>query len=66
MDIIFHFCGLFQCSCGSMMSAQWAKGHGGLYRYYSMHAQDTGCARSHMFRKIQWPPNALDNRKAAS
>ena len=30
----FPFCGLFRCSCGSMMSAQWAKGHGGLYRYY--------------------------------
>ena len=30
----FPFCGLFKCSCGSMMSAQWAKGHGGLYRYY--------------------------------
>jgi DNA invertase Pin-like site-specific DNA recombinase len=30
----FPFCGLFRCTCGSMMSAQWAKGHGGLYRYY--------------------------------
>lgn len=30
----FPFCGLFHCSCGSMITAQWAKGHGGLYRYY--------------------------------
>jgi DNA invertase Pin-like site-specific DNA recombinase len=30
----FPFCGLFRCTCGSMISAQWAKGHGGLYRYY--------------------------------
>jgi site-specific DNA recombinase len=30
----FPFCGLFRCTCGSMMSAQWAKGNGGLYRYY--------------------------------
>ena len=30
----FPFCGVFRCSCGSMMTAQWAKGHGGLYRYY--------------------------------
>jgi len=30
----FPFCGLFRCSCGSMMTAQWAKGNGGLYRYY--------------------------------
>src|SRR5262249_8073829 len=29
----FPFCGLFRCSCGAMMTAQWAKGHGGLYRY---------------------------------
>jgi hypothetical protein len=30
----FPFCGLFRCPCGSMMSAQWAKGNGGMYRYY--------------------------------
>ena len=30
----FPFCGLFHCSCGSMMTAQFAKGNGGLYRYY--------------------------------
>ncbi len=30
----FPFCGLFRCSCGAMISAQWARGHGGLYRYY--------------------------------
>jgi len=36
----FPFCGLFRCSCGSMMTAQWACGHGGLYRYYR-------CTRKH-------------------
>ena len=30
----FPFCGIFRCTCGAMMTAQWAKGHGGLYRYY--------------------------------
>ncbi len=30
----FPFCGIFRCSCGGMISAQWAKGRGGLYRYY--------------------------------
>ena len=30
----FPFCGVFRCTCGSMMTAQWAKGHGGTYRYY--------------------------------
>ena len=30
----FPFCGLFPCTCGSMISAQWAKGNGGLYSYY--------------------------------
>ncbi len=31
----FPFCGVFRCSCGSMVTAQWAKGRrGGLYRYY--------------------------------
>ena len=30
----FAFCGIFRCPCGSMITAQWAKGHGGLYRYY--------------------------------
>ena len=29
----FPFCGTFRCSCGAMITAQWAKGHGGLYRY---------------------------------
>ncbi len=29
----FPFCGTFRCSCGAMISAQWCKGHGGLYRY---------------------------------
>ena len=30
----FPFCGLFCCSCGAAITAQFAKGNGGLYRYY--------------------------------
>ena len=30
----FPFCGLFRCPCGAAITAQWAKGNGGLYRYY--------------------------------
>jgi site-specific DNA recombinase len=30
----FPFCGWFRCSCGAAITAQWAKGNGGLYRYY--------------------------------
>ncbi len=30
----FAFCGLLRCNCGRMITAQLAKGHGGLYRYY--------------------------------
>ncbi len=30
----FPFCGIFRCSCGAMMTAQWARGRlGGMYRY---------------------------------
>src|SRR3989337_1604028 len=30
----FPLRGLFRCSCNSMITAQWAKGNGGIYRYY--------------------------------
>jgi site-specific DNA recombinase len=30
----FPFCGIFHCPCGGMITAQWAHGHGGTYRYY--------------------------------
>ncbi len=36
----FPFCGLFGCRCGSMFTAQFARGNGGLYRYYR-------CSRKH-------------------
>src|SRR3989344_5237235 len=36
----FPLRGLLHCSCGAMISAQWAKGNGGLYRYYR-------CTRKH-------------------
>ena len=39
----FPFTGLFRCGeCDSMISAQWAKGHGGLYRYYRYHEKALG------------------------
>ena len=40
----FPFCGVFRCSCGSMMTAQWTKGHGGLYRYYRCTRKNGPCA----------------------
>jgi site-specific DNA recombinase len=39
----FPFCGLFRCTCGFMISAQWAKGHGGLYRYYRCTRKNGKC-----------------------
>jgi len=39
----FPFCGLFHCSCGSMMTAQWARGNGGLYRYYRCTRKQEPC-----------------------
>jgi hypothetical protein len=36
----FPFRSLFACRCGSMFTAQFARGHGGLYRYYR-------CTRKH-------------------
>jgi len=39
----FPFRGLFHCSCGSMMTAQWAKGNGGLYRYYRCTRKQEPC-----------------------
>lgn len=47
----FPFCGLFKCTCGSMMSAQWAKGHGGLYRYYRCTRKAGDCAEPYLQEK---------------
>ncbi|MDE3066402.1 MAG: recombinase family protein, partial [Verrucomicrobiota bacterium] len=47
----FPFCGLFHCTCGSMMSAQWAKGNGGLYRYYRCTRKAGDCAEPYVQEK---------------
>ena len=45
----FPFCGLFRCSCGSMMTAQWARGrHGGLYRYYRCTRKAGACSEPYI------------------
>jgi len=44
----FPFCGIFRCSCGSMMTAQWAKGHGGLYRYYRCTRKSGECSEPYV------------------
>ena len=44
----FPFCGLFHCSCGSMITAQWAKGHGGTYRYYRCTKKNGPCAEPYL------------------
>ncbi|GEM_PF-822077 len=44
----FPFCGIFHCSCGSMMTAQWAQGHGGLYRYYRCTRKNGACSEPYV------------------
>ena len=44
----FPFCGLFRCTCDSMISAQWAKGHGGLYRYYRCTRKKRNCSERYV------------------
>jgi site-specific DNA recombinase len=48
----FPFCGLFRCTCGSMISAQWAKGHGGLYRYYRCTRKNGECGEPYTQEKF--------------
>jgi site-specific DNA recombinase len=49
----FPFCGLFHCTCGSMMTAQWARGrHGGLYRYYRCTRKAGGCSEPYLQEKF--------------
>ena len=50
----FPFCGLFRCTCNSMMTAQWAKGNGGLYRYYRCVRKSTltDCSEPYVQEKI--------------
>ena len=44
----FPFCGLFRCSCGAMFTAQYAKGNGGLYRYYRCTRKHGHCAAKYI------------------
>ena len=45
----FPFTGLFRCAeCGSMITAQWAKGHGGLYRYYRCTKKNGKCEQGYL------------------
>lgn len=49
---VFPFRGLFTCSCGSMITAQWARGrHGGLYRYYRCTKKGGQCAERYVQEK---------------
>ena len=48
----FPFCGLFRCTCGSMMSAQWAKGNDGLYRYYRCTRKAGACNEPYTQEKL--------------
>jgi hypothetical protein len=48
----FPFRGLFRCTCGSMISAQWAKGHGGLYRYYRCTRKVGPCTEPYLQEKF--------------
>lgn len=41
----FPFCGLFHCSCGSMLTAQWAKDK---YRYYRCTRKKGKCTESYI------------------
>ncbi|MBI5079126.1 recombinase zinc beta ribbon domain-containing protein [Candidatus Wolfebacteria bacterium] len=45
----FPFTGLLTCGeCGSAITAQWAKGHGGLYRYYRCTKKKRNCAQRYL------------------
>jgi len=47
----FPFCGLFHCSCGSMFTAQFARGNGGLYRYYRCTRKQGACKEPYIQEK---------------
>jgi site-specific DNA recombinase len=45
----FPFTGLFRCGeCHSMISAQWAKGNGGMYRYYRCTKKSGKCGQGYL------------------
>lgn len=44
----FPFRGLFACTCGSMVTAQWARGNGGSYRYYRCTRKIQACSEKYL------------------
>ena len=44
----FPFVGLFHCSCGSMITAQWTHGNGGIYRYYRCTRKHGACSEKYI------------------
>ena len=49
----FPFTGLFRCGeCDSMISAQWAKGRGGIYRYYRCTKKSGKCKQGYLQEKL--------------
>jgi site-specific DNA recombinase len=67
----FPFRGLFRCSCGSMITAQFGRGHGGIYRYYRCTRKMSDCHESYVQEKIVMTqivellkPLAISNRAA--
>jgi site-specific DNA recombinase len=56
----FPFCGVFRCTCGSMITAQWAKGHGGTYRYYRCSRKMTAECHEPYLREEHLTSQCLD------
>jgi site-specific DNA recombinase len=56
----FPFCGLFRCTCGAMITAQWAKGHGGVYRYYRCSRKITAQCHEPYLREEHLTSQCLD------
>ncbi len=49
----FPFTGLFRCGeCGSMITAQFARGNGGLYRYYRCSKKSGVCSQSYLQEEL--------------
>ena len=44
----FPLRGLFHCSCGSMITAQWTHGNGGTYRYYRCTRKHGACSEKYV------------------
>ena len=67
----FPLRGLFRCSCGSMITAQFGRGHGGVYRYYRCTRKQIECHEPYIQEKVLVQqivqllrPLAISNRAA--